>query len=195
MKLIHKVKVRYKQVDKDQKKKFLNIWKIRVKHQKKFFRNLIKVKLQTTIKKEMLGEKDKDQWNQSKKVIMMKSKNNFLHKGNTKMQLLIKRDQLKSMKAQMRIYRKGKEERLLKNLIMRTRCIKKKLRLWKQEVVDYQDLQNHCKQSIIPRESLDQKTIKNTSMSHLKNKILKIHMRMMLNSSQDHLMIKNYKNR
>ena len=195
MKLIHKVKVRYKQVDKDQKKKFLNICKIRVKHQKKFFRNLIKVKLQTTIKKEMLGEKDKDQWNQSKKVIMMKSKNNFLHKGNTKMQLLIKRDQLKSMKAQMRIYRKGKEERLLKNLIMRTRCIKKKLRLWKQEVVDYQDLQNHCKQSIIPRESLDQKTIKNTSMSHLKNKILKIHMRMMLNSSQDHLMIKNYKNR
>ena len=195
MKLIHKVKVRYKQVDKDQKKKFLNIWKIRVKHQKKFFRNLIKVKHQTTIKKEMLGEKDKDQWNQSKKVIMMKSKNNFLHKGNTKMQLLIKRDQLKSMKAQMRIYRKGKEERLLKNLIMRTRYINKKLRLWKQEVVDYQDLQNHCKQSIIPRESLDQKTIKNTSMSHLKNKILKIHMRMMLNSSQDHLMIKNYKNR
>ena len=61
MKLIHKVKVRYKQVDKDQKKKFLNIWKIRVKHQKKFFRNLIKVKHQTTIKKEMLGEKDKDQ--------------------------------------------------------------------------------------------------------------------------------------
>ena len=195
MKLIHKVKVRYKQVDKDQKKKFLNICKIRVKHQKKFFRNLIKVKHQTTIKKEMLEEKDKDQWNQSKKVIMMKSKNNFLHKGNTKMQLLIKRDQLKSMKAQMRIYRKGKEERLLKNLIMRTRYIKKKLRLWKQEVVDYQDLQNHCKQSIIPRESLDQKTIKNTSMSHLKNKILKIHMRMMLNSSQDHLMIKNYKNR
>ena len=53
MKLILKVKVKFKQADKDQKKKCLNIWNKVKKHLKKFFPSPNKLKNQTTRNKKM----------------------------------------------------------------------------------------------------------------------------------------------